>query len=234
MNKIPLLDSVAHVLTFRSYHRADENQNIDVKVPQVEMDNTHKGNDSKDTTNETDQFVVDVNAEINKIVDGYVTKAEKDIAEYKKAFLDTGGSQKEWEEKKIKVNVDYKVEYQKGTTLSLVLIANENWCNAYNVKYYYNLDLTNNKKLTLQNVLGEDYIAIANDSITKQMQQRMKEDSNNIYWGIDGDTSGFPGFKTVDENTKFYINQEGNPVICFEKYEIAPGSMGSQEFEIKK
>ena len=42
------------------------------------------------------------------------------------------------------------------------------------------------------------------------------------------------GFQSVDENTKFYINKDGNPVVCFEKYEVAPGYMGFQEFEIDK
>lgn len=41
------------------------------------------------------------------------------------------------------------------------------------------------------------------------------------------------GFTTVDENTKFYLNEKGKPVICFAKYEIAPGFMGDQEFVIE-
>ena len=31
----------------------------------------------------------------------------------------------------------------------------------------------------------------------------------------------------------FYINHAGNPVIVFEKYEIAPGYMGAPEFEVR-
>ena len=29
------------------------------------------------------------------------------------------------------------------------------------------------------------------------------------------------------------MNENGSPVIVFEKYEIAPGTMGPQEFEIR-
>ena len=36
------------------------------------------------------------------------------------------------------------------------------------------------------------------------------------------------------EYIKFYINEKGRIVIVFEKYEIAPGYMGTQEFEIDK
>ena len=34
--------------------------------------------------------------------------------------------------------------------------------------------------------------------------------------------------------TNFYINADGNPVVCFEKYEVSPGFMGVQEFVIEK
>ena len=37
-----------------------------------------------------------------------------------------------------------------------------------------------------------------------------------------------------DEYQDFYINSNGKVVIVFEKYKIAPGYMGTQEFEIDK
>ena len=42
------------------------------------------------------------------------------------------------------------------------------------------------------------------------------------------------GFVTVTADTPFYINEKGNPVVVFEKYEIAPGFMGRPEFEIER
>lgn len=42
----------------------------------------------------------------------------------------------------------------------------------------------------------------------------------------------FEEFKGIEEDQGFYINEKGNPVIVFDKYEIAPGSMGMQAFEI--
>ena len=141
----------------------------------------------------------------------------------------TGGTEEEFTEKGIQVDVQYNVKYQSDTRLSLELIANENWCNAYNVQYFYNIDLKNEKTLTLEDILGEDYISIANESIREQMQKRMEDDENLVYW--DG-SDGIEGFTTVDENTKFYINEKGNPVVVFAPYEIAPGAFGAQEFEI--
>jgi len=37
-----------------------------------------------------------------------------------------------------------------------------------------------------------------------------------------------------NKGTYLYINENGNPVIVFEKYEIAPGAAGAVEFEIQK
>ena len=57
------------------------------------------------------------------------------------------------------------------------------------------------------------------------MEERKKQDEYLIYWD---------DFIGVDEDTKFYINEIGNPVIVFAKYEIAPGTAGEQKFEIIK
>ncbi|MDD6333654.1 MAG: RsiV family protein, partial [Clostridia bacterium] len=38
----------------------------------------------------------------------------------------------------------------------------------------------------------------------------------------------------IDSEQNFYFADNGNIVIVFEKYEVAPGYMGSCEFEIPK
>ena len=40
------------------------------------------------------------------------------------------------------------------------------------------------------------------------------------------------GFTSIADDQRFYINEAGNPVLIFEKYEIAPGYMGQPEFEV--
>ena len=214
--KVPVVGGIVQVVTWRSYVQEDEDKTIQMEVPQIEGE-------------EDSGVVADVNAEIQKIVDDYKAQAEQQIAEYKEAFIATGGTEEEFAQKDIKVDVQYDVKYQSDTRLSLELTANENWCNAYNVQYFYNIDLKDDKALTLEDILGEDYVSIANASIREQMQQRMAEDENLVYW--DG-SDGIEGFTTVDENTKFYLNEKGNPVVVFAAYEIGPGATGAQEFEI--
>lgn len=70
-----------------------------------------------------------------------------------------------------------------------------------------------------------------NESIHAQMKERMAQNPDLAYW--DG-SNGIDGFSTVDETTKFYIGRSGNPVIVFDKYEIAPGAFGAQKFEVAR
>ena len=41
-------------------------------------------------------------------------------------------------------------------------------------------------------------------------------------------------FESIDEDEKFYINEDEQAVIVFDKYEIAPGYMGFVEFVIAR
>ena len=94
-------------------------------------------------------------------MDDYVADAKQKFAEYKEAFFATGGTEEEWGNRDIAVNVDYEVKYQQGNILSMVLITDEAWVSAYGVRYYYNLDLSQNRQLTLQDLLGDNYVEIA-------------------------------------------------------------------------
>ena len=76
-------------------------------------------------------------------------------------------------------------------------------------------------------MLGDDYKKICDKSIKTQIEERKKDPNNSFF---DGDM----GFNGIKDNQKFYINKDGKVVIVFDKYEIAPGYMGQQEFVIDK
>ena len=217
---VPVLGVLAKVLTVRTYETTQDNKNISVKVPEI-------------NSSESNEFVTDINKEINVIVDAYTADAQSRLEADKEAFLTTGGTEEEWAERDLDIHVDYEVKYQKENLLSLVLTANESWYGAYDLTYYYNINLEEDKNLTLVDVLGSNYITIANESIISEMKARVEENSDYVYWGVtDEEDSEITGFTSVDENTKFYLNEEGKVVISFDKYEVAPGFMGKQEFII--
>ena len=53
-----------------------------------------------------------------------------------------------------------------------------------------------------------------------------------IFWGVNDSGDMNLSYEGVKETTPFYINEAGNVVISFNKYDVGPGYMGIQEFEI--
>ena len=254
LGQLPVIGSLVRVLTITSYHEEDGDHDITVNVPEIEVEETgtagtgevpqteeasgetaSAGEESTEAAGMSDADIEEaVNAQIQKIVDDHVAQAKEKFAEYKDAFFATGGTEEEWGGRTMDINVDYEVKYQEGSVLSLVLKTSEAWVAAQELRYYYNIDVAQNRELTLKDLLGEDYVNIANESIRRQMNERAAADENLVYWGVTETESSIDGFVTVDENTDFYINEKGNPVVCFAEYEVGPGFMGIQEFEIEK
>lgn len=238
LGQLPVIGSLVRVLTITSYHEEDGSHDITVNVPEIEVEKpegTAAAEEDGGTGGMSDADIEEaVNAQIQEIVDAHVAQAKEKFAEYKDAFFATGGTEEEWGDRTMDINVDYEVKYQEGSVLSLVLTTSEAWVAAQELRYYYNIDVAQNRELTLKDLLGEDYVNIANESIRRQMNERAAADENLVYWGVTENESSIDGFVTVDENTDFYINADGNPVVCFGEYEVAPGFMGIQEFEIEK
>ncbi len=207
--QLPVIGPVARVLTFRSYQTEEEDLKISVEIPTIEM-----------ISEDMNGLEQSVNEEILALCEQYAQAAKTRAEEYRQAFLDTGGTEEEWAAHNIEIKVWYEVKSQTDEYLSLAIMGTENWSSAYSETKYYNFDLKEGKLVTLQDILGDEYQQIANESI----QNQMKENSE-IYWD---------DFEGIQEDTPFYLNESGNSVIVFEKYEIAPGSEGQQEFEIKR
>lgn len=146
--------------------------------------------------------------------------------EYKKAVLATGGTMEDYIPTQI--NVDYKITYQDENLVSFVITKSESSASAYQEQYFYNIDIENGKELNLRDVLGENYKEIIDDSVNKQIKERTKEDKSNVYFT--DDEGGFSGIE--NEYQDFYINENKKVTVVFQKYEIAPGYMGIQNFEI--
>lgn len=229
VSEVPLLGSIAKVLTIRSYETVEDNTTTKVQVPEVQVETADKT---------VEKVITDVNAEIRKIVDDFTAQKQKEAAEYKEAFFATGGTEEEWGDRDIDINVDYEVKCQNDSILSLIL---DGWMASVNFqeeRHFYNIDLVTGKELTLTDLLGEDAYEYASENVKTQMEERVAENPDElIYWGINDNSDeledieglDFPG---VDETTPFYINADGNVVISYNKYDAAPGYMGIQEFVI--
>lgn len=251
LSDIPVVGALSKVLTVRSYTEQDANTQLTVKAPEITQNEeaqfavqgTHDSQPAEadiasgtlpatERQKENQEFLADINVEIAQVIDNYIAKSKAEIEEYKQAYLETGGTEEEWNARPIDINVTYEVKYQNGPYLSLVLYNSESWASYTEERVYYNLDLQNNRELTLKDLLGEDYIAIANAAITRQIEENVANDEG-IYWGFNDGDASMEGFTTITADTKFYMNAEGKPVVVFPRYEIAPGYMGVPEFVIE-
>lgn len=217
ISTMPVIGAVAKVLTFRSYEQENEDLKLSVKIPSVEMI-------SQDTKGLTES----INQEIYRLCQQYADEAVQRAADYKKAFIDTGGTEEEWKAHNLEIHVWYEINAQTEDYLSFTIMGTESWNSADHERKYYNLDLNSQKLVSLRDLLGEDYIAIANESIKNQIETNSQEMGIPFWSPEEG------GFTGISDEVCFYINNAGNPVIVFEKYEIAPGSAGAIEFEIER
>lgn len=97
---------------------------------------------------------------------------------------------------------------------------------------YDTIDKQSEILITLPSLFKDSsYIELISENIKEQMRTRMAQDNSLIYW-IEGDPDAIDGFNKISANQNFYITTEGKLMISFDKYEVGPGVMGIQEFEI--
>lgn len=218
MGNMPVLGNVAKIFTFTSYERREENDVVRVTMPNISIE----GNSELERR---------VNYEIMLKMDQLVDEARARATGYKEAFLATGGTEEEFIP--FEITVDYAVHCNNSRVVSFTITKSETLASCYVEQFFYNIDLETGKELTLADLLGSDYIQRANAEIKGQMARRVEEDPDAYYYidPTDGQDDALH-FSTIAPDQDFYINEKGNVVIFFNKYEIAPGYMGQQTFEI--
>ena len=214
ISEIPIIGDMAKVFTIKEVNEEDKTKLINAKVPALE----NTGNTELEKR---------INYEIMLKMNEILEEAEKRAAEYKEAVIETGGN--EYDYQPINIQIDYKVGYSNDKVVSFMISKSETLANAYTEIYFYNVDIETGKKLNLRDVLGNEYKQIVDTTIYKEIEERSKN-LDNIYFTAD--EGGFEGIE--NEYQDFYINSDGKVVIVFEKYKIAPGYMGTQEFVIDK
>ena len=210
--QVPVLGGLFRVLTFVEYDRTEDGIHYDVSAPHVEAEGG---------------LAEKVNAAIQEKLDVHLVKAQQDWDSYRDAFFATGGTEEEWNGREMDVTVDYEIKSQSEDRVSFVVTFAEGWVASYEERYCYNLDLAENRDLTLRDLLGENWVEICNAAIEEQIAAGVDEDGFTYFFPAEEG-----GFTSVDESTAFYIQEDGTAVVCFPKYAIAAGAAGAPEFPI--
>ena len=74
---------------------------------------------------------------------------------------------------------------------------------------------------------GECQMVLENKRLEKE------EKTPDLAWLDDPEVEEW-NFDKIAEDQDFYVNEDGHIVVCFNEYDVAPGSMGCVEFTLNE
>ena len=109
---------------------------------------------------------------------------------------------------------------------TLRIDATETMASGYEFSRFFHIDKTADAVVTLADLFrpGADYSTALTAEVLRQMEEQMARSEEVVY---------FPEELTaIGPDQNFYLNEDGNIVLVFDEYAVAPGSMGMPEFTI--
>ncbi len=255
MEQIPLLGQLVKAVTFREYQYEDERYRADITIPELVVASMENGGNLETTDTDivamsTDDYLPENTRDGESRNGAMQTADELSDTQLKETLQNTANEINEEIRAKTDTLINEfaalakeKIGYQDLYVTSEVLTANEDYftlkvfCyqgagSGYQWNYYYTIDLHTGERMKLQDVFAEgaDYITPISENIKEQMRAQMAADERIYYW-LDHEIEAW-NFKTITEDTSFYINAEGNVVIAFDEGDVGPMSTGAVEFVI--
>ena len=204
--EIPIIGRLIKVITVRNYFYSDDYHEMDIDVPKV----SGEDGDAADY----------INNDVNKLTDTLVKQFYKDLD----SIGDSGHSS---------IYVDYETVTNTESWFTLKMRVHEAAGSSNTYYKYYHIDRKSGKIIKLSD-LSEDegFLETLEKEIRQQMRSQMDNDSSKIYW-LDDSVIGKDSVAVTPEH-HFFWNENGDLVIVFDKYEVAPGAMGTPEFTVDK
>ena len=206
LENIPVIGNMIKIINFKNYNVNENGYDVSIDVPKVE------GLNDKD-------FEYKLNKEFESEGKELYNQYLDEIKELEESGIEGRKYGKSW----------YEVLNENDNVLSLVIYNYYAEASSNTTRKFYNIDKKNETVLTLEGMFkGNDYVNVISKNIKKQMRERTKKNPEDVYW-IDDEMINF---KKIKKDQGFYINDKNELVICFDKYEVAPGSSGLVEFVI--
>ena len=204
--EIPIIGRLIKVITVRNYFYSDDYHEMDIDVPKV----SGEDGDAADY----------INNDVNKLTDTLVKQFYKDLD----SIGDSGHSS---------IYVDYETVTNTESWFTLKMRVHEAAGSSNTYYKYYHIDRKSGKIIKLSD-LSEDegFLETLEKEIRRQMRSQMNNDTSKIYW-LDDSVIG-KDYVAVTPEHNFFWNENGDLVIVFDKYEVAPGAMGTPEFTVDK
>ena len=208
LEAIPVIGNIVKVVRVSNYNVSRNGFDVSIDVSKIE------GLKNQELQNKINN---EIEQEAKNLYDQYM----KEIEELEKDNI----SGREM----VKSSIETKTNNE--NVLSIVVTKYEAQGSSNTTRKFYNINKKNETAITLEGMFGDkDYVSIISENIKEQMRERMKNNPNDHYW-LDDEMSEL-NFKAIKSDQGFYINDNNELVICFDKYEVGPGSTGAVEFVI--
>lgn len=212
MSNIPVLSSIVEIVSFQTFEAETNEMSANINIPEVEI------KDSSDKIN---------NAATNELNDKIEEYTNQIIKEYKNDVEEFNGKGRE------EVNTDYEVVTNNSKLFSLRIDTEVSLNTTGAMVKIYHVDKATGKCITIKDIFKENsgYLNTLTLEIKRQMREQMAKDEQMQYF-IDNTDLPDDNWKGLTEDANFYINDKGQFIVIFDKYEVAPGYMGICEFNI--
>ncbi len=203
MEQIPVIGAISRVVTFRTYENQTGRMEARVDVPEIE---------------ESGSFI-----SANEEMEQY---AQTLIDEYEKTVREQAG------EGNYSLDSTYETVFENDKYVCIVIHTTVAQGGAAQYTKAFTIEKQSGKSISLLELLGNDESRLnaVSDSIKEQMREQMASDENVIYF-LDSDMPE-QDFKGLTGEESFYFSQNGELVVAFDEYQVAPGYMGAVEFTI--
>lgn len=215
MEQIPVIGAITRVVTFRNYSDKTNKFEANVDIPKVELESSGSGDNG-----------IGKNVELaNKTIEEY---AKELIAEYEADLKKNEG------EGHYALDSTYEVIRDDERYLSIRINTVFAMASGNQMVKIFNIDKKTGNIISMKDVFdeGADYLGIMTENIKEQMKAAMEKDETINYFIVSEEED--TGFDKLTGEENFYFNDNGEIVIAFNEYDVAPGYMGVVEFTIPK
>lgn len=207
MQEIPVIGDIVRVFTIYKLEERDDNHYQDIEIPQI------------DATEGNNAAIDYINADVDAITKAVIEEYEATVEELPDAHMG--------------LLIDYEVLTNTDTWFTLRLLILRDAGSTTVEYHYYHIDKQLGTLVELSDLFKADYDyqEVLSTEIKAQMRQQIADNPQTVYW-IDENNGINYVFEEIAGDQNFYFNSNGELVIVFGKYEVAPGYMGCPEFVI--
>lgn len=208
VSDIPILGDVVRVVTFGRFEVQEDGYEAKIVTPKIE------GLLNKELEEK-------LNKEFQENANAVICAFEKDVKELKEVYGD---------DFHLGVEANYTVRTDNEDILAIDSYIVNTVASSSTKHSFYNIDKKTGILIELESLFKKDadYVTPISEHIISEMRKQ-NEEGTGYFWVDEDDIAPF---EKIKEAQNFFINDNGNIVICFDKYEVAAGAQGCPEFEI--